>query len=615
MKLRTAAVLFGFAVAGLPGFAGDSSVPRPKAGKVEILPLSQVKPGMQATAWTVFEGTEPEPVPVELVGVLKNANGPRQDVILGKMGGKAVRTNVAGGMSGSPVYVDGKLVGAVAFRISVFSPDAICGITPIELMLEINQFDTSRPDSSRTPGAARAQVAEIALPAGLGAPASGLPQPMPMLVPIETPLVLSGFTESALAEFGPLFRQMGIAAVQGGAAATMLSSQPVDGWESALNPGETVAGALVTGDMSVSGLGTVTYNDGKKVLAFGHPFFNLGPVDIPMAKGEVLMTLASSYQPSKLANATGVVGALRQDRHNGIQGSLGEQSPMIPVSVTVRSLDDKEAVTRRKDLHFDVFVHQKWTPYLMMLTLYNSVSELNEFADETTYRLSAKVEMGGPRSVTLSNMQTSGEVPMPAPLMLASWFGDKFNRLYLNNVKTPDVKRVDVTVDLLPERRVAAIENAWVANPDVQPGDVVPVKVFLRPYRGQPIQRDVQVRIPAGLAKGDHRVLLSDAETLNRMQNMAGAMNRFLDIPETVSLINQERTNNRLYVSLVESAPTAYYDDKALPSLPSSVLNVMQAGRPSSRSLVTTGETVSEQMSIPFDAVVTGSYSLRIHVK
>jgi hypothetical protein len=350
-------------------------------------------------------------------------------------------------------------------------------------------------------------------------------------------------------------------------------------------------------------------------LGFGHAFFNLGPVNIPMAKGEVLMTMASSYQPNKLANATEVVGALRQDRHNGIQGALGEQSPMIPVSVTVRSLDDKEAVTRRKDLHFDVFVHQKWTPYLMMLTLYNSVSELNEFADETTYRLSAKVEMGGPPSVTLANMQASGEVPMPAPLMLANWFGDKFNRLYLNNVKTPDVKRVDVVVDLLPERRVAAIENAWVANPDVQPGDVVPVKVFLRPYRGQPIERDVQVRIPAGLAKGDHRVLLSDAETLNRMQNMAGAMNRFLDIPETVSLINQERTNNRLYVSLVESAPTAYYDDKALPSLPSSVLNVIQAGRPTSRSLVTTGETTSEQMSVAFDAVVTGSYSLRIHVK
>ncbi len=615
MNLPTTAVLLGLAAAALPVFAADPQAPRPKAGKVDILPLSQVTPGMHATAWTVFQGTEPEPIPVEIVGVLKNANGPRQDIILGKMGGKAVRTNVAGGMSGSPVYVDGKLVGAVAFRISVFSPDAICGITPIELMLEINQFDDSRPDTARTPGAARAQASEIALPAGFTAAAAGFPQSVPMLVPIETPLVLSGFTERALAQFGPMFQQMGVAAVQGGAAAPMLSSQPVPGWQHALNPGETIAGALVTGDMSVTGLGTVTYNDGKKVLAFGHSFFNLGPVDIPMTQGEVIMTLASSYQPNKLANATGVVGALRQDRHDGIQGMLGERSPMIPVSVSVRSLDDKETVTRRKDLHFDVFVHQKWTPYLMMLTLYNSVSELNEFADEATYRLSAKVEMNGPPSVTLSNMQTSGEMPMPAPLMLASWFGDKFNRLYLNNVKTPDVKRVDVTVDLLPERRVAVIENAWVANPDVQPGDVVPVKVFLRPYRGQPIQRDVQVTIPAGLAKGDHRVLLSDADTLNRMQNMAGAMNRFLSIPETVSLINQERTNNRLYVSLVESAPTAYYDDKALPSLPSSVLNVMQAGRPSSRSLVTTGETTSEQMSVPFDAVVTGSYSLRIHVK
>ena len=614
MTLRTTAVLLGFAVAGFPCFAGDTPLPRPRAGKVEILHLNEVKPGMKATAWTVFQGTEAEPVPIEIIGLMKNANGPRQDIILGKMGGKAVRTNVAGGMSGSPVYVDGKLLGAVAFRISVFSPDAICGITPIELMLEINEFDTSRPENSKTPGATRAQSGGIAVPSDLMALASSGGS-VPLLVPIEAPVVLSGFTESALREFGPMFQQMGVNAVQGGASAAMRSNKPVPGWQNSLNPGETIAGALVTGDMSVSGLGTVTYNDGKKVLGFGHPFFNLGPVDIPMTKGEVLMTLASSYQPNKLANATDVVGALHQDRHNGIQGVLGEESPMIPVTVSVRSLDEKESVTRQKDLHFDVFVHQKWTPYLMMLTLYNSMSELNEFADETTYRLNAKVEMGGPQNISLANMQASGEMPMPAPLMLASWFGDKFNRLYLNNVKTPDVKRVNVTVDLLPERRVAVIENAWVANPEVQPGDEVPVKVFLRPYRGQPIERDVKVTIPAGLAKGDHRVLLSDAETLNRMQNVAGAMNHFLDIPETVSLINQERSNNRLYVSLVESAPTAYYDDKTLPSLPSSVLNVMQAGRPTSRSIVTTPETTSEQMSVPFDSVVTGSYSLRIHVK
>jgi len=149
----------------------------------------------------------------------------------------------------------------------------------------------------------------------------------------------------------------------------------------------------------------------------------------------------------------------------------------------------------------------------------------------------------------------------------------------------------------------------------VRAGDEVPVKVFLRPYRGERIERDFAVKVPVGLAKGDHRILLSDADTLNRMQSLAGSMNRYMDLPETVSLLNQERSNNKLYVSLVEASPTAYYDDKTLPNLPSSVLNVMQAGRASNRSLITTPETASEQAALPFDYVVNGSYSLRITVK
>ena len=613
MKLRFAAIV-AIVAAIPPVYAGDTNRPRPKAGKVEILPLSEVKPGMKATAWTVFQGTEPEPVPIEIMGLMKNAWGPRQDIILAKMGGKAVRTNVAGGMSGSPVYYNGKLLGAVALRLSTFSPDAICGITPIELMLEINDFDQTRPETSRTPDKVVAHNAgQVAVPSEMiGQPVGG---GMPMMVPIDTPLVFSGFNESALQQFSPMFRQLGIAVAQGGAGTTTHTSKPVAGWEHSLNPGESVAGVLVDGDMSVTGLGTVTYNDGKKVLAFGHPFFNLGPVSMPMTKGEVLMTLASSYQPNKMANATEVVGALHQDRHSGIEGVLGAESEMIPVSVKVRSLDEKEAVLREKTLHFNVFVQQKWTPYLMMLTLYNSVSELNDFRDEATYRLKGKVDMANNQSLDLSNMQTNGDLPMPAPMVLAGWWGDKFNRLYLNNVKTPDVKSVNVTVDLLPDRRVATVESAWVPNTDVQPGDTVPVKVFLRPYRGEMIERSFNVKIPDGLSKGDHRLVLSDADTANRMQNIAGASNRFIDLPQTVSLINQERTNTRLYVSLVKSSPTAYYDDKTLPSLPSSVLNVMQSGASANRSLITSQETASEQMALPFDSVVTGSYSLRIHVK
>ncbi len=603
MKVLPAAA--GIALAAVLPFScllGAPAPVPPKAGKVEIMKASEVKPGMQAVAWTVFQGTVPEPVPVEIVGMWKNMWGPGQDIIIGKMGGKAKETNVAGGMSGSPVYINGKLMGAVALRLSTFSPDAICGITPIELMLEINDLDKTRPMDARTP--AQAVAPERA--SSIGAL---------NMVPIDTPLTFSGFHQGTLDQFSPMLRDLGITAVMGGAGSTLRASKPAPGWQQSLNPGESVAGVLVSGDMSITGLGTVTYNDGKRVLAFGHPFFNLGPVDMPMSKGEVLMVLASSYQPNKMANATEIVGSLHQDRHSGIMGVLGLESPMIPVTVKVRSLGEKSEVRGEKDFHFNVFQHQKWTPYLMMMTLFNSLSGDNEFKDEATYRLNGTVELEDRGRLSLNTMQSSGEMPMPAPMMLANWYGEKFNRLYLNAVDTPALKRVDVTVDLLPERRIATIENAWAGLPEVHPGDQLPLKVFLRPYRGDRIERDFTLTIPEGLSKGEHRIMLSDAETMNRLQTMAGMMDRYLDVKHAVSLINQERTNNRLYVSLIENTPTAYYEDKIMPSLPASVLNVMQAGRAASRSIVMAPESAAEQMSLPFDYVVSGSYALRISVK
>ncbi len=598
----------------------EPAPPRPKAGPVDILRISAIKPGMQATAWTTFIGRDPEPVPVEIIGVWRNAWGPKQDIILGKMGGKAQRTNVAGGMSGSPVYIDGKLIGAVALRLSVFSPDAICGITPIELMLEINDIDKSRPADARTPDKAgpRAQASipsELLAQAVAAGASPSLMQDQPMMVQIETPLTFGGFNENVLREFGPLFRQLGVTVAQGGAGSALYTSKPSAGWQTALQPGEPIAGVLVSGDMSVTGLGTTTYNDGKRVLGFGHPFFNLGPVEMPMSRGEVITVLASQFQPNKVANATDIVGSLTQDRHSGIGGILGKESDMIPVTVKVRSFGDKAQVRSEKDFRFNVFVQQKWTPYLMMVTLFNSISGLNEFMDEATYRLSGTVEMDGQSNLSLTTMQTGSEMPMPAPMLLAGWWGDKFNRLFLNAVNTPRLKRVSVNVDLLPDRRTAAIENAWAAANEVSAGEEVPVKVFLRPYRGPRIERDFKVQIPATLGRGEPRILLGDADTLNRMQNIAGAANRFIDLPETVSLINQERTNNRMYVSLVQSAPTMYYDDKTLPSLPASVLNVMQAGRAATRPLITSPETATEQASLPFEYVVSGSYSLKISVK
>ena len=592
---------------------------RPTAGKPEMMRASEVKPGMKGYAWTVFSGSEPESVPVEVIGLWRNAWGPRQDIILARMGGRVQQTNVAGGMSGSPVYIDGKLIGAVSLRLSVFSPEAICGITPIELMLEIGDFDDAVPGDALTPDrvAPRAalQVPEEWFARTVTAGTPREVRPAPLMAPIETPLTFAGFHPSTLREFAPVFQELGLVAVQGGAAGSVYDPRPAPGWENALQPGDAVAGVLVSGDMNISGLGTVTYNDGKRVLAFGHSFFNLGPVDMPMSKSDVLTVLASAFQPNKVANATEIVGALKQDRHSGILGTLGTAAQMIPVTAKVRSFSDANEVRKERQFRFNVFVHQKWTPQLMMLTLFNSIAGLNDFMDDATYRLSGEVELEGSRSLSLSTMLATSEIPIPAPMLLAGWWGDKFNRLFLNNLSSPRLKRVNVSVDLLPQRRVGTIEDAWAEVDEVAAGGEVPVRVVLQPYRGERIVRDLRVRVPAGMPSGTHQILFSDAETLDRLLKAAGSLTRSIDLAQTVSLINQERGNNKLYVSLVQARPSLYYEDKSLPNLPGSVVNLMQAGRSSSRRFLASGESVQEQMSVPFDFVVSGSFALKIDVK
>ncbi len=619
----SALVLSLIPAAALRAAASEAGIPNmtipPKAGKVELFPENALKPGMKGVAWTVFQGTKPEPVPVEIIGVWENMWGPHQDIIVAKLTGKAERTNVAGGMSGSPVYIDGKLVGAISLRLSVFSPDAICGITPIRLMLEVNDFDTSRPLDRRTPDKIQIASATAPMPGQLlarvmaASGAGNLPETTSM-TPIATTIAMSGFSDEAIKQFAPIFTQLGMTVSQGGAGGQLDSAVPAKDWRTALQPGESVAAVLVSGDMTMTGGGTVTYNDGKRILAFGHPMFNLGPVDMPLAKEEIITTLASSYQPTKMGNASEVVGALRQDRHSAIGGELGETAQMIPVTMHVKSYALNNTVRDSRDFHFNVFVDQKWTPYLMMATLFNTLSNLNDFSEEATYRLHGELQVEGQHRIELTTMQAPAESTIPTPMLLAGWWADKFNRLFVNSNKLPKLTAVNVSVDLLPERRIAQIESAWIADNKVTPGTEVPVKVFLRPYRGDRIERTINVKIPAGLNKGAHQILFSDAETLSRFQNIASSLNRIEDIPQTVAMLNEERSNNRLYVSLIESQPTVYSDEKVLPSLPASVLNVMQSGRATNHQFVSSPESAHEQTSLPFDEVVTGSYSLKIYV-
>lgn len=589
-----------------PAWHGEKP-PRPVAGPVEILKTAEIRPGMKGVAWTVFQGAQPEAVPVEIIGLWKNAWGPRQDVILAKLGGKAAQTNVAGGMSGSPVYVDGKLAGAIALRISVFSPDAICGITPIEQMLEISAIDASRPMNPKTPQTAAARTE-------LAAPASVLGGGV-RLVPIETPLALAGFHESTLREFQPFFEQMGVAAVHGGAAGAVYDTRPAPGWQKALQPGEAIAGVLVSGDMTVTGLGTVTYNDGKRVLGFGHSFFNLGPVDMPMAKGEVLMVLSSQFQPNKFANMTEIVGALRQDRHSGIMGELGAMAATIPVSLKVRTQPLPGGPVEEKTYRYNVFIHPRWTPFLMMLTTHNTLQDLNSSAaDEATYRLEGAIDCEGLEPLKLSTMVPSGAGPAPAPMQLAAWWADKFNRLFQNPQEEPRVKRVEAVLEMRPQRLETAIESAWLEKGEAAPGEEVAARITLRPWRGERQTREFRFRVPGNLARGEYRILVSNAAVLNRPQAMAAMASHPLSLAQTASLLRQERSNDRLYISLLASRPTVYREDQALRDVPPSVLAVMQNPRSPGRALATP-ETVLPLGEMPLDSLVTGSAVLRLKVQ
>ncbi len=603
-------------VLSAPSVAAQAANP-PQAGPVEILPLSEVEKGMEAVAWTVFEGSTAEPVPVEILGKLKNAWGPKQDIILAKLGGRAVRTNVAAGMSGSPVYHDGKLLGAVALRFSTFSPDAVAGITPIELMLEIDEQDRSLPTGSalsfpEAPRSDETEPAEVKLARRIwDARESRLPADG-YITPIETPLTFSGIAKPALDIFGGSFRQSGIVAVQGGAVGG--SAVGVTSSAGEMNPGESIAAVLMSGDMSAVGLGTVSYNDGKRVLGFGHALFNTGPVEMPMAAADILLVLASQFAPAKISNAANIVGALRQDRHSGIMGVIGESARMIPVEITVRNFSFDDKVAGRKNYEISIFRNHQWTPQLLMLAVYSSIFNVNEVARETTYRLDAAALFEDAPALKLHTLQAAASAgPMPPPLQLAAALAHKISQVLSNPLDMPEIDRIRVDIDLLPGRRTAAVEHVRLDRFVAKPGDTVAGKVYIRPYRGSRVERGFSLPIPLGAVKGQHTVAVGNASMFNRVLQTAAARNGPLTLRDTVALLNRERANDAVYITLSRRGATAHVDGRSMPNIPVSLLNVMRSGI--GRRLLIEAETPLVEVSIPFDAIIEGMQMLTLEIQ
>jgi hypothetical protein len=557
---------------------------------------------MRGVAYTVFEGTKPEPMDVEVLGVLKNMNGPKGDIILIRLHGTKVEyTGVVAGMSGSPVYFDGKLAGALAFRIGEFSKEPIAGVTPIADMLEINALDKSPGITDAANSGPTKAATKTSGP--------GLPENAPVqnyanyLKPIEAPLVFNGFSEETVKLFASQFASAGVVPVMGaGSVSDQKQPEP-------LEPGSAISAILVRGDMDIAATCTITYLDAQRLLACGHPLLQFGSVDLPMNKADVLATLPSPLNAFKIVNTTEPVGSFVQDRHTGIMGLLNKQPDMIPVTLSIHN----GAAT--KDIHYEVLNNARLSPVAMMATVFNALHGINDYGEETTYRLKGAISVKGYPDVTLQNVFAPNDTGQPAAFLAALALGDRFGRIYDNPFDVPLVKGVKLDFDLVKERRWARLESARTDLTEARPGEEITVETVLAPYRGERVVRQIPIKIPTSASKGPLRILVSDGDTLDRMRRGMPMMARKLDLASTIALLNKEHSNNRVYVSLLEADPEAMVADKVMPALPLSVMNVMDGMRGTQEMVVLGESQVNEAATPPLDFAVAGAQVLTITIK
>jgi len=568
------------------------------------IPVNQIHAGMRGVAYTVFQGIKPEPMDVEVLGVLRNVNGPKGDIILVRLHGPKVEyTGVVAGMSGSPVYLDGKLAGALAFRIGEFSKEPIAGVTPIADMLEINALDKTPAEEASAAKPAIANAAGRTAAPGIGTLSGSVQNVTDVLKPIETPLVFNGFSEDAVRQFAPQFASAGIVPVMGAGSVSEEKQQEP------LEAGSAVSAILVRGDMDIAATCTVTYIDPQRLLACGHPLLQFGSVDLPMNKAEVLATLPSPLNAFKIVNTTERAGVFVQDRHTGIMGVFGKQPDMIPVTLSTHS------GASTKDFHYEVLNNPRLSPVAIMATVYNALHGVNEYGEEITYRLNGAINVKGFPEVGLRNMFVPSENGQPAAMAAALSLGERFGRIYDNPYNAPAVNSVKLDFDLVRERRWARLESARTDVTEVRPGDEITVETVLAPYRGERVVRQIAVKIPTSASKGNLHILVSDGDTLDRMNRTTPAFGRKLDLASTIALLNKEHSNNRLYVSLLEADPEARVADKVMPTLPISVMNVMDGMR-GNQEMIVSGESNVDETSTPsLDYVVSGAQLLTVTVK
>jgi SpoIVB peptidase S55 len=610
------------------------------AARAEFLPLAEVRPGMKGVGRTVFSGQQIEEFQVEVLGVLKNI-GPKQSIILARLsGGQLAKTGVMAGMSGSPVYVDGKLLGAVAFAFP-FSTEPIAGIRPIEEM--VDAAAGSGPSEARS---GRGLVAVAGGPPGdglAGERAGRSPAPLdvsgdlparldlvaalqqpgqqpkfllppgpraigrdPQLIPIATPVAMAGFSERTLDLFGPSLERLGLRPMQG--IGGQSAADPEVGARPRVEPGSMITVGLIRGDLDVSAAGTVTYVDGNRLYAFGHRFLSSGPTEMPMMSSSVVAVVPNLSTSFKIAGSGELLGKIVLDHSTGIAGMLGEKPRLLPLEVSVRSSHTQQHY--KLEMVDDPFL----SPFLLQMALFSAADATERQVGAASYRVQGSVEFAnGLPPLRLDNMFSA---PSMAAFQLATNTAVPLAFLMQSGLDNVDVRDIRVDIESLDEEKSLEIDRVWASRTRLRPGETVRLTAALHGNNGEEVLRSVDYEVPLGMKAGDLNINFSDATTLNfaEWQNLFGN-GRARELPDLVRAINRLRRNDRLYVRLWRPGRALQVHSEKLPAPPASVASVLSLPAAAGGRDAQDWQSTVEELEIDgLSSVVEGNISMKVTV-
>jgi hypothetical protein len=592
--------------------------------ETKLFPIGELKPGMVGVGRTVFEGDRLDEFKVHILGVLRNVIGPSRDLILAKLeGGPLANTGVIAGMSGSPVYIDGRLVGAVSYSLGTFSKEPIAGITPIAEMIEAATLPSPRRQLARvelkmplSPENLRESLRQAF---SWTRPFANSPNDVQffggsdfnasigtMLRPIATPLSMGGFDASAVEPLASAFREQGFLPVMAGAGSQIPPKSSEVGGSSTLRPGDPVGVALMSGDLSLGATGTVTHVDGDKVYGFGHPFYNLGPTQFPMTRAYVHTLLPSLFSSMKIASTGEVIGTVLQDRFTTIAGTLGKGPSLIPISLTLTS--DRGI---KKTFKMSVVNDQMFTPLLAYLSIVNTLGSYERQYGAASFIVKGSATVKKYGEVSFEDLFT-GEQPSVGA---AAYVVAPINFLLRNAFEDVEIEGVNLEIESTEQPRMATLERAWIDSIHPKPGTTVPLKVLLRTYRGEEITRTLPLEIPSN-AQGTLQIMVADGARLSQWESRELQMQpmQTRNLPQMISMLNKARKNNRLYVRLIGQDGGAVVKGESLSSLPPSVIAVMESDR-NGGSFSPLRSALLGEWELTTDNAVSGSRTLRLEIE